>query len=124
MLVVDWRNESAGSFGQVHLRDDMMLLARQSYRTRVNLLGFVLFGFWQFGRFRVYALVLSFPFDCVDALSKQAFHPFLKEQAGAIDEFVDHPCGKIVRQTIAYSGVTAFKIGCLRPAAHCWARLP
>ena len=114
VFVIHGGNQSLRCLDEVHLRDNAMLLARQSYRAGVNLLGCRHFGFRQFGRFCVDALVLDFALDCIDALSKQPFHPFIKEQARAIDEFVDHPRGKIVRQTIAHRGLTPVKIGGLR----------
>lgn len=98
-LVIDGSDGAAGDFDEVHPGDDAPLLAGEGDGAGVAdvVRGGVL-GAGQGAGPGIDAGVLEFPFDGFGAFGEDGFHPFVIEEPGAIDEFVQHPGGKVVRE--------------------------
>ena len=98
-LVIDRAGVAILDLHYVHFGDDSQALTRQGDGLRLQVVGRFLGG-RQLATFFIDPLVLNGAFDGVRGFAKDALHPFVEEQAGTIDEFVDHARREIIRQIV------------------------
>jgi hypothetical protein len=98
VLVVHRRHSRPVAFDEVDDGREPMAIARQRDRTRVNpLLTRFLSGRQRLGLL-AQRLVAQRPFDGIVAVRENALDPLIEEEPRAVDEFVEHPRGQVLRQ--------------------------